>query len=38
MADDPLVLNLQTADELGLTFPNSLMAFADDIVERDRIP
>jgi ABC-type uncharacterized transport system substrate-binding protein len=33
-----LVLNLQTADELGLTFPNSLMAFADDIVERDRIP
>ena len=33
-----LVLNLQTADDLGLTFPSSLMAFADDIVERDRIP
>ena len=28
-----LVLNLQTADDLGLTFPDSLMAFADDMVE-----
>jgi putative tryptophan/tyrosine transport system substrate-binding protein len=33
-----LVLNLQTADHLGLTFPGSLIAFADDILERDRIP
>jgi putative tryptophan/tyrosine transport system substrate-binding protein len=33
-----LVLNVQTADALGLTFPNSLMAFADDILERDRLP
>ena len=33
-----LVLNLQTADDLGLTFPNSLMAFADDMLERDRSP
>jgi putative tryptophan/tyrosine transport system substrate-binding protein len=33
-----LVLNLQTADDLGLTFPNSLMAFADDVLERDRPP
>jgi putative tryptophan/tyrosine transport system substrate-binding protein len=32
------VLNLQTADDLGLTFPNSLMAFADDMLERDRSP
>jgi putative tryptophan/tyrosine transport system substrate-binding protein len=31
-----LVLNLRTADDLGLTFSNSLMAFADDILERDR--
>jgi putative ABC transport system substrate-binding protein len=33
-----LVLNLQTADDLGLTLPNSLMAFADDMLERDRSP
>ena len=33
-----LVLNLQTAEYLGLTFPSALMAFADDILERDRIP
>jgi len=33
-----LVLNLKTADDLGLTFPNSLMAFADDVLERDRSP
>lgn len=33
-----LVLNLQTADDLGLTFPSSLMAFADDMLERDRFP
>jgi putative ABC transport system substrate-binding protein len=33
-----LVLNLRTADDLGLTFPNSLMAFADDMLERDRFP
>jgi putative tryptophan/tyrosine transport system substrate-binding protein len=33
-----LVLNLQTADDLGLTFPNSLTAFADDILEQDRLP
>ena len=33
-----LVLNLRTADDLGLTFPSSLMAFADDILERDRPP
>jgi putative ABC transport system substrate-binding protein len=33
-----LVLNLQTADDLALTFPNSLMAFADDMLERDRSP
>jgi putative ABC transport system substrate-binding protein len=33
-----LVLNLQTADNLSLTFPASLMAFADDILERDRLP
>jgi len=33
-----VVLNLQTAEYLGLMFPGSLMAFADDIVERDRIP
>ena len=33
-----LVLNLQTADDLGLTFPGSLMAFADDMLERGRSP
>jgi putative ABC transport system substrate-binding protein len=33
-----LVLNVQTANVLGLTFPSSLMAFADDILERDRLP
>ncbi len=33
-----LVLNLQTANDLGLTFPSSLMAFADDILERDKSP
>ena len=33
-----LVLNVQTANDLGLTFPSSLMAFADDILERDRLP
>jgi putative ABC transport system substrate-binding protein len=33
-----LVLNLQTADDLGLTLPNSLMAFADDMLERDGSP
>jgi putative ABC transport system substrate-binding protein len=33
-----LVLNLQAADDLGLTFPNSLMAFADDMLERGHIP
>ena len=33
-----LVLNVQTAEYLGLTFSSSLMAFADDILERDRIP
>ena len=33
-----LVLNLQTADDLGLTFPGSLMAFADDVLERRHSP
>jgi putative tryptophan/tyrosine transport system substrate-binding protein len=33
-----LVLNRQTAGDLGLTFSSSLMAFADDILERDRLP
>ncbi|WP_246529500.1 ABC transporter substrate-binding protein [Microvirga zambiensis] len=33
-----LVLNLQTADDLGLTFPDSLRAFADDMLERGRSP
>jgi putative ABC transport system substrate-binding protein len=33
-----LVLNFQTADDLGLTFPNSLIAFADDMLERGRSP
>ena len=33
-----LVLNLQTANDLGLTFPSSLTAFADDILEQDRLP
>ena len=33
-----LVLNLQTADDLGLTFPGSIMAFVDDMLERGRSP
>ena len=31
-----LILNLQAAEYLGLSFPPSLLALADEVVERDR--
>ena len=33
-----LMLNLHTADDLGLTVPGSIMAFVDDMLERGRSP